>query len=245
MLMDEFFDQVSAYVQKVRNTQTPAIEAAARLVLDTLKLGRRTFVFGSGHSNLLTLEIVFRAGELPIFTPIFVAGLLPTDYPYHRGGLMERISGIAAAALDSIPVEKGDTIIVISNSGRNHVPIEMALEARQRGLKVIALTSVEFSSQVASRHPSGKRLFELADIVIDNCSPPGDAVLPVPGTRARIGPLSTILGGTILHALSCKICDLILDLGLTPPVLVSANADGLEDHNQKVAESLNELMGQL
>ena len=106
MLMDEFFEQVSAHVQKVRNTQGPAIEAAALLVLDTLKLGHRTFVFGSGHSNLLTEEIVLRAGELPIFSPIFVAGLLPTDYPYHRSGLMERISGIATAALDSIPVEK-------------------------------------------------------------------------------------------------------------------------------------------
>jgi uncharacterized phosphosugar-binding protein len=245
MLMDEFFDQVSAYVQKVRNTQGPAIEAAALLVLDTLKLGHRTFVFGSGHSNLLTEEIVLRAGELPIFSPIFVAGLLPTDYPYHRGGLMERISGIAAAALDSIPVEKRDTLIVISTSGRNAVPVEMALEARQRGLRVIALTSVEFSSQVTSRHQSGKRLYELADIVIDSCSPQGDAVVRIPGTHDKIGPLSTILGGTILHALSCKICDLILDLGMTPPVLVSGNIDDAEEYDEKSVESFKEFIRHL
>lgn len=245
MLLDEFFKQVSSYVQKVRNTQDPAIEAAAGLVLDTLRRGHRTFVFGSGHSNLLTEEIVDRAGQLPIFSPIFVACLLPTDYPYRRTALMERISGIAAAALDSIPVEKGDTIILISTSGRNHVPVEMALEARQRGLSVIALTSMEFSTHVASRHSSGKRLYELADIVIDSCSPKGDAVVAVPGTSARIGPLSTILGGTILHALSCEVCELMLDLGMTPPVLVSGNVDGGEEYDEKIPESFKGFVGQL
>jgi uncharacterized phosphosugar-binding protein len=156
---------------------------------------------------------------------------------------MERIPGIAAAALDSISMEKRDTIITISTFGRNHVPIEMALEAVQRGLTVIALTSVEFSSQVVSRHPSGKRLYELADIVIDNCSPVGDAVVVVPGTRARNGPLSTIPGGTILHALSCKICDLILGLGLTPPAYVSANDDDTEEYGEKIVKSFKERIG--
>jgi uncharacterized phosphosugar-binding protein len=244
MLMEEFFEQVSASVQEVSETQGPAIEAAAHLILETLKGGHRIFVFGSGHSNLLTQEIVLRAGELPIYSPIFVAGLLPTDYPYHRSGIMERTSGIADSVMDSIPVKKGDTMIVISNSGRNHVPVEMALGARQRGLKVIALTSVEFSSQVASRHPSGKRLFELADIVLDNCSPHGDAAVVVPGARGNIGPLSTILGSAILHALSCKICDLVLNLGLTPAVWLSANVDDAELRPPKIAESFEEFVGQ-
>jgi uncharacterized phosphosugar-binding protein len=244
MLMEEFLGQVSASVQKVSETQGPAIEAAAHLILDTLKARHRIFVFGSGHSNLLTEEIVYRAGELPIYSPIFVAGLLPTDYPYHRGGIMERTSGIADSVMDSIPVKKGDTIIVISNSGRNHVPVEMALGARQRGLGVIALTSVEFSSQVASRHPSGKKLYELADVVLDNCAPHGDAAVVVPGARGRIGPLSTILGSVILHALSCKICDLVLELGLTPAVCLSANVSEAELRPLKIAESFEEFVGQ-
>ncbi len=243
MLMEQFFEQVSATLRAVQETQGPAIEAAAHLIIDTLKARNRIFVFGSGHSNLLTEEIVYRAGEVPIYTPIFVAGLLPTDYPYHRGGLMERTSGIADSVMDSIPVKKGDAIIAISNSGRNHVPVEMALGARQRGLKVIALTSVEFSSQVPSRHPSGKKLYELADVVLDNCAPHGDASIAVPGARGGIGPLSTILGSTILHALSCKVCDLVLAEGLTPAVCLSANVAEAELRPIKIAESFEEFVG--
>jgi uncharacterized phosphosugar-binding protein len=245
MLTEEFLEQVTTRVEKVIETQGPAIEAAARLILETLKRGHRTFLFGSGHSNLLTEEMVYRAGEVAIYTPILVGGLLPTDYPYHRGAFMERTSGIAASVLDSIPVQEGDTIIVISNSGRNHVPVEMALGARQRGLKVIALTSVEFSAQVPSRHPSGKKLYELADIVLDSCAPHGDASVAVPGARAKIGPLSTILGATILHALSCKICDLVLAMGLTPAVCLSANVAEAETRPIKIAESLEEFTGRV
>jgi len=244
MLMEEFFEQVSTQLEKVSETQGAAIEAAARLILDTLRGGHRIFVFGSGHSNLLTSEIVYRAGEVPIYTPIFVGGLLPTDYPYHRGALLERTSGIAASVLDSIPVKEGDAILVISNSGRNHVPVEMALGARARGLKVIALTSLGFSSQVPSRHPSGKKLYELADVVLDNCAPHGDAAVEVPGARGRIGPLSTILGATILHALSCKVCDLVLEMGLTPAVCLSANVGEGGGRPIKIAESLEEFVGQ-
>jgi len=240
MLIDQFFRQVAALTEKVRMTQVSAIEASARLIVDALEARRRTFVFGSGHSNVLTQEVVLRAGELAIFNPLFVAGLMPTDYPYIRSAFMERISGVAAAVLETTPVEGGDIIVIISTSGRNHVPIEMALEAKKRGLRVIALTSVEFSSQFEPRHPSGKKLFEIADVVIDSCCPPGDGSVEVPGIPAKIGPVSTILGAVILHAISCRICDLLLERGLTPPIFRSGNVDGASEYDKQIRKYYEE-----
>jgi uncharacterized phosphosugar-binding protein len=242
MLSEDFFAKLTTYLKRVPETQSEAIRDAARLIVRAMNAGRRTFVFGSGHSNLLTQEVCFRAGGLPIFNPIFVAGLLPTDYPYLRGGLMERVSGIAAAALDTIPVAADDVIVIVSNSGRNHVPIEMAIEARLRRMQIIALTSIDFSSQVSSRHPSGKKLFELSDVVLDNGCPPGDAVVDVPGIPARLGPLSTIVGAAILHALSCEITDLLIEQGVPPPVLMSGNVHGADEYAREILHRYRDLL---
>jgi uncharacterized phosphosugar-binding protein len=242
MLFEEYFEKVREQIECIESTQAKAIENAAMLIMQTTGLRRRTFVFGSGHSGLVAQEASFRTGGLPIFNPIFVPGLLTTDYPYLRSGLMERISGIAEATLKFLPVQKDDTIIIISNSGRNHVPIEMAMECRERGMHTIAITNLTFSMDVQSRHPSGKRLFELVDIVIDNCCPVGDSVVKVPGTPAKLGPMSTISGVLIMHALSCRISDMLLEDGTTPPVFISGNVDGSEAYNCNIFEAYRDLI---
>lgn len=242
MLFDVYFGKVREQIESIEKTQAQAIEDAAKLILRTTDLRRRTFIFGSGHSGLIAQEASFRTGGLPIFNPIFVPGLLTTDYPYLRSGLMERISGIAAAALEFLPVEKDDTIIIISNSGRNHVPIEMAMECRERGMNVIAITNLTFSMEVQSRHPSGKRLFELADCVIDNCCPNGDSAVNVPGTPAKLGPMSTLSGVVIMHALSCRISDLLIEQGATPPVFISGNVDGSDAYNHNIFDTYRDLI---
>lgn len=229
-LVDGLFAVIAERLERAHTTQGEAVDAAAARILEAVDGGREVLVFGSGHSGLLTQEICVRAGELPFYKPVHVAGLLPTDYPYVRGGLLERVSGIAKAALDSIQVVAGDVMIIASNSGRNAVPIEMAQECRVRGLTVIALTSVEFSSQVSSRQAGGRRLFEVADIVLDNCCPPGDAAVAVPGSPAPMGPLSTIIGSALLHAVSCRVAELMLASGRTPPVVLSANVDGGDEY---------------
>lgn len=229
-------------LDRIETEQTEPIDAAARAIVRAMDAGSRTFVFGSGHSNLLAADVFNRAGGMPIFNPIFVPGLLPTDLPPLRGTLLERTSGIARAVLDTSPLRRGDVLIVISNSGRNHVPVEMALEAKDRGATVIALTSLEMSSESAPRHASGKRLFEIADIVLDNCCPPGDGSVDVPGIPARVGPVSTVLGSVVLHMVVCRITELLIETGKTPPVFISGNVDGGEEYGKNIMDEYKHLM---
>lgn len=242
MLLNNYFTRVLECLEQVRDTQSNNLQRAAELIAQTVVDKHRTYLFGSGHSNLLVAENCLRAGELAIYNPIYVAGLLPTDYPYLRGGLLERLSGIASAALRTVPANAGDTLIVISNSGRNSVPVEMAMEARSLGMHVIALTSVQFSKQVTSRHSSGKKLYELAEVVLDNCGPVGDAVVNAPHIPASIGPVSTILGSYILHGLSCKVAELLLEQGIIPPIFISGNVDGGEAYGKALIDSSRELI---
>ncbi len=242
MLADRYVEAALRTIEQIRDTQSEPIANAARLIADVAMGGHRTFVVGSGHSNTLTQELCLRAGGLPIFNPIYIQGLLPTDFPYLRGGLMERVPGIAGAVLESSAARNGDAMIVISNSGRNSVPIELALEAKARGLQVVALTSVGFSGQVTARHPCGKRLYEIADIVIDNCTPYGDAAVEVDGSPARIGPLSTVAGSLIVHMLACGVCDELTARGKPAPVFSSGNVDGADEHDLAILREYSHLI---
>ncbi|MHB8508877.1 MAG: sugar isomerase domain-containing protein [Candidatus Dormibacteria bacterium] len=233
-LYERFFVDLAARLERLRTSQRGPIQQAAQLIVERTVDARRTFVFGSGHSNLVTMEACGRAGGLPVFNPLLISGLLPTDQPFARTALLERVSGVAAAALDTAPVTAGDLMLIISNSGRNHVPVEMAIEAKQRGLGVVAITSLEFSTDVPSRHPSGKRLFEVADVVIDNCAPVADGMTAFAGARARIGPFSTIGGAAVMHGLACEIVDRLMARGLPSPVYISGNADNADDYNRQI-----------
>jgi uncharacterized phosphosugar-binding protein len=144
---------------------------------------------------------------------------------------VERLPGYAAVVLGKHNLEAGDVLLIASNSGRNAVPIEAALEARQLGLKVIALTSLAHSQSVPSRHPSGKKLAELADVVLDNCGRPGDAALEVADLPGRLCPTSTTIGVTLLHWLVYEVVQRLLERGITPEVTISANLPGGDAHN--------------
>src|SRR6185437_7579809 len=134
-------------------------------------------------------------------------------------------------------VGPNDVAILISNSGRNNVPVEMALELKTRGVKIIAITSVEQSRSSVPLHASGKRLFELADVTIDNCVPPGDALLTVPGLASRIAPSSTVAGAAIINSIVIEAVVETLRRGYEVPVLPSANLDGVTE--QRLQELLS------
>lgn len=233
-LYDDYFDAAGAGLQQLRALSATSIADAADLLVRVHRDGRRIHVFGSGHSALLALDICVRAGALATFNPLMVPGLLPSDYPHLRSSSLERISGIAAAVLDTAAVSAGDCMIVISNSGRNAVPVEMAIESHARGLSVIAVTGLATATVEASRHSSGRRLHELADVVIDTHTPYGDAAVTAEGLPVPVGPLSTVLGSAALHALSVSFVDRLLALGEAPPVLASGNVDGSARHNVDV-----------
>jgi uncharacterized phosphosugar-binding protein len=156
-------------------------------------------------------------------------------------GRAERLTGYAGVLLEAYPISPSDLLIIASNSGRNPLPVEMAQGARERGIPTIGITSLAHSQSVSSRAPSGKRLFEVCDVVIDNCGVPGDAVLDLGnGTPLRVGPTSTLAGAFIANSLVSLAAAELMERGIDPPVFVSANVDGGDARNQRLLEMMKQ-----
>ncbi len=202
--------------------QLPLLQAAAERIAASIRQGGVLHVFGSGHSHMLAEELYVRAGGLAPVHPIFAPELMLHE-DVERASLLERQPEYAAVVLEGQPLKSGDILLVISNSGSNGLPVEVALRGQQAGLFVIALTSVGFSRTLDPRHPSGRRLFEVADLVFDNHGVPGDACLEIPGTAARGGPTSTVVGAALLNALMVEVAGRLAQGGSEPPVFVSGN----------------------
>ncbi|MES2221083.1 MAG: SIS domain-containing protein [Acidobacteriota bacterium] len=217
-------------LEKIKVKQIDAIRQAGILVADALQAGGIIQAFGSGHSHMVAEEAFYRAGGIVPVNPILDPRLLFLDGAL-ESTIAERQSGYAHAILEREEVTSKDVAILISNSGRNAVSIEMALELRSKGLKLIAITNVHQSRQSAARHASGKRLFELVDVVIDNCVPVGDAALPLPGQDAKqhIGPTSTVAGAAIMNSILIEAASEMLRRHLPVPILPSANVDTSEE----------------
>lgn len=223
--MDDYFAAASRLLARIASEQREPIMRAGREVAATIAGGGVLHVFGSGHSHLIAEEAFFRAGGLAAVNPIvderlaFQHGALESTRAEHRPGYAREI--LAREALHA-----GEAAIVVSNSGCNAVPVEMALALRAAGLKVIAITSVQHSRSSPPGHASGLRLFEIADVVIDTCVPTGDAAIDVPGLATRMGPLSTIAGAAIVHAMAIAAASELAAQGRAVPALPSANVTG-------------------
>lgn len=216
----QYCQQAMEMAQVAVQTQLSPVHGAAELVADTIENGQRFWAFGTGHSHLLVEEIWGRAGGMTAVHPILEPGLMLHEGLQKSSGL-ERLPGLAEVLIQEHPVGDGDCVLVISNSGRNAVPVEFAELARRRGATVIALTSLRHSEAVASRAPGGQRLFEVADIVIDNCGVPGDALLDSPG--GRLGPTSTFIGSLLVQALATAVVGILQERGVPVELLVSNN----------------------
>ncbi|HUT15211.1 MAG TPA: SIS domain-containing protein [Anaerolineae bacterium] len=220
----KYLDAVCEILQQMKETQGEPIRKAAVLVGDTIINGGLVYTFGSGHSQLLSQEVHSRAGGL--YPVMQIADPL--------WGRAERLEGFAEILLKGLPLKAGEPVFVISNSGRNPEPIEVAMQVREMGLRVIAVTAMAHSKSVASRHSSGKKLYELADVVLDTGAPPGDACLALEGLPAKTGAVSTVLGAAIMNAVMAEAAQYMLDKGHEPPVLMSANLDGSDEFNARV-----------
>ncbi|MBA3231269.1 MAG: SIS domain-containing protein [Acidobacteria bacterium] len=223
--VDNYFAAASRLLARIASEQREPIMRAGREVSATIAGGGVLHVFGSGHSHLIAEEAFFRAGGLAAVNPVvderlaFQHGALESTRAEHRPGYAQEI--LAREVL-----RPGEAAIVVSNSGRNAVPVEMALALRAIGLKVIAITSVENSRSAPPDHASGLRLFEIADVVLDTCVPTGDAAIDVPGLATRMGPLSTIAGAAIVHAIAIAAATDLAAQGRAVPALPSANVPG-------------------
>ena len=202
---------------------------------DAIEGGKKIFAFGCTHSSLPIQDLVYRAGGLMLINPIFGPGIASLDIkPTTMSSEIEKLSGYARILLDNNPIEAGDVLILVSVSGRNATLIEMAQLARERGITVIGVTSRAYTEAVSSRHPSGKKMYEFADVVLDNKVDKGDALLEVEGVPQKFCPASGVTSIAILHALVAATIEELLERGITPPIFLAANVDGGKEYNARL-----------
>ncbi len=231
-----YLDQVIRLLQEVRDTQSEALEQAAQKVAAAIESEHLLYVFGASHAGILAQELFYRAGGMVPVNPILPPGLTTDVRPVTLTSRLERLPGFGTQIIAESAIAAGDVLIVHSVSGRNAVAVEVAQGGKARGAYVIALTSVAYSSSVAPRAAGMPRLFEVADLVLDNRAPIGDALVELPGLLQKVGPSSTVTGAAMLNAVIARAASLILEHTGDTPVFLSANLDGGDAHNQRWLE---------
>ncbi|MGW8064916.1 SIS domain-containing protein [Streptomyces ziwulingensis] len=232
-----FIDAAIDLLRRVRDEEAEAIEAAGTLLADTVQSGGRLFAFGAGHSSLAAQDVVYRAGGLALMNLLAVPGVVGVDVmPATLGSALERVDGLAGAVLDASPLRAGDALVIISLSGRNALPVEMAVNARALGVRVIGVTSVAYAAETRSRHLSGTFLKDHCDIVLDSKIAVGDAELTLDTVPAPFAPASTVVTSALVQAMTATAAAALADRGVEPPLLRSGNVDGGHEWNGRVLE---------
>lgn len=230
-----YTEKVQEVLDKVQRTQADKIRQAGEMAAQAIARGGLIHTFGTGHSHMVAEEIVYRAGGLAPVNAILEPSLTG-DTQVTKSEYTERMEGWGKIIVDYHQISKDDVMIVISNSGRNGAPIEVAWECQKQGVPVIAILSKDYGTQVTSRHSSGKKLMDVADLVIDNCSELGDAALYLDGLEVPIGPTSNVSAFYIIHSVIVCTVEKLLEMGIEPPVFLSGNLDHGRDRNDKLIE---------
>jgi uncharacterized phosphosugar-binding protein len=226
----EYFGQIQIKLQLIQE-QFLKIEKASRWISDSMEQGGFIYTSGTGHSHMLAEEIFYRAGGFARVIPILDDGLmLHKDASYSTE--LERIEGYASKLLDEYKITEKDIFMIASNSGRNTVSIEMAMIAKEKGAKVIVITNLKHAESVNSRHPSRKKLHQIADLFFDNRGEIGDAAIKIKGLESKVGATSTVIGVAILQAIMVQATENLVFKGLQPEVFSSSNSDQGEEHNE-------------
>ncbi|MDR3083789.1 MAG: SIS domain-containing protein [Streptomyces sp.] len=234
-LAGRFFDAAIGLLRRVRDEEAEPITAAGTLIADTVASGNRLFVFGAGHSSLAAQDIVYRAGGLALMNLLVVPGVVGVDVmPATLGSALERVEGLAGAVLDTSPLRSGDLLVIVSLSGRNALPVELATKARALGVKVIGVTSVAYAAETTSRHTSGTFLKDHCDVVLDSKVAVGDAELGLDSVPAPFAPASTVVTTALLQAVMATAAGALADRGVEPPLLRSGNVDGGHEWNSRI-----------
>jgi uncharacterized phosphosugar-binding protein len=229
-----YLDTAQNAIKDIAAGQQDNIRKVADLMVNAVIAGNSIFSFGASHSFILTEEMVYRTGGLMLINPIYPHGMNTLVRPMTLTSQLERVPGLGAELLKGSPAQAGDLLILASVSGRNAVIIDMAMAAKEKGLHVVGITSLAYMSGVKSRHPSGKKLLDFCEILIDNGAPYGDASVAVPGFPQKVGPLSSLTGIAIVNALVSEVVAQLVKQGVKPPVFMSANVDGGDEYNAKL-----------
>ena len=220
----EYRDVISEQLARQFGEESENIEKAAEYCANSVCSGRVIHVFGCGHSQMFAMEVFYRGGGL---VPVN-ALLIPHMALFPRAKLstlQERVEGFCGQYLELEDTDPRDTMIIISISGRNAGVVDMALEAKKIGMKVVALTSRQFANSTTSRHSSGKHLMDVADVVIDVKCVSGDAALSMDGLEPHFCGTSTVLGMAVMESIVAQTVENCVKAGYTPPIYVSSNLD--------------------
>lgn len=244
MLMDVYFDKMKETLGVIERTQRENIIAAAKAVADSLENGGMWQVIDTGH--MLMHEGVGRTGGMMALRPIFVNCEInnptrPRAIEGKKTMYYTQVPGFAQFVLNRANLKAGDALIVGSVSGYEVFPVDIALEAKKMGVKTIAFTSVAYSKTLTSRHPSGQRLYEVCDIVLDNCAKAGDTLVPCEELGIEVCPSSGIGASYLMWALQASVMEELLARGKTPSVYLSNHAPGATEHNAAALKRYNEL----
>ena len=232
----EYLRNIQRLLENLENTQEQVIDQVAAACAECIYNGGLLYFFGTGHSHMICEEPFYRAGGLASIYPI-----LETDLMLHEGASKsssyERLEGLGNVVISHTPLGKGDVLFLISNSGRNCAIIDAALEAKKRGAITVAITSINHTTNVTSRHSNGMNLYQVCDFVLDNGGIVGDASVSLDGLPQKIAPTSSVIDITMVNLVLVNTVELLLQKGMTPPVFTSANTDQGDSANKNILET--------
>ncbi len=231
----DYFRRIYALFEEVLDSQATRIESVAAWMADSIAAEGIVHLFGSGHSHMVAEEVFHRAGSLMPLNPILDPNL--TLFGMVNATLLERTSGYARVVTGTHDIRNGEVVIVISNSGVNPVPIEAVLEAKARDARTVAITSDMHYAGAPSRHESGQRLADVADITIDTCVPRGDALVQIPGVEFPVGGASSVIGTALINAIVVETTHRLLMIGVTPPVIPTMNLPGGDERMHELVRA--------
>ncbi|GEN94049.1 SIS domain-containing protein [Pediococcus ethanolidurans] len=241
--MYQYIDKVRELLNIVETTEKDNINAAIKLIVNANVEKNSIYSFGASHAGILSEEMYYRAGGMITINAIFGREVMLDRKPITFTSKMERLEGYGTALASTVHFQKNDILILHSVSGRNPVIIDLALAAKKQGVKIIGLTNVKYSKSIASRHSSGKHLFEVADVVIDNHGDIGDAACQLKGAPQKVGPTSTVIGASILNTIIVEASQQLADRGKgDAPVFYSANLDGGDEKNKKLFNEYRDMI---
>ncbi len=231
---ESYYSRVTEIMSQVFRQEKDAMEQAAEKLAQANREKKSIFAFGCNHAGLVALELFYRTGGMVTVNPVRAPGMMLEVSPITMSSELERIPDYGKVVFESLPAKEGDVIMIHSVSGRNAVTVDMAKAAREKGLTVIVVTNMQTATAVSSRHLSGKKLHDYADILIDNHGDYGDASVRLEGFAQKIASTSTVVGAAILNAVVARACELLWEQGIQPPVFMSGNVDGGDAYNKAV-----------
>lgn len=228
--LDQYLHAMSELQLRVIEGQRANLLKVAEWMAETTRREQRIFLFGTGHSHWIAEEGFYRAGGLANVVPILAEHVMLHHLP-SLGSRLERTPGLAALILERYDPQSGEMLFIVSNSGVNQLPVEMALRARERGLFVVSMSSFAYARQ-APLSELGVRLDQSVDLALDHGGIPGDASLELEGFAWRVAPSSTIIGALLWNCLVAETAQRLLRSGMEPPVFVSLNVARASEHNE-------------